>query len=510
WQAKVELSARLMQAQRSIRHVPPAAEADSPGQEFPPKCSLLGSYEQMGPAGLDDSREFWEQASKDDRLRLREGERFCAIALVKRFCGPWFFVDQLDLAADDLRYEDTATVAAAKWLKSACIDPREIRRTHREHRWSGQWLHWPTPDFDPDDRCPQDIWDKIRSERRDSKAPAYYSVLMMDGDNLGDWLRGENSPLVGEIMHPDLVSYYRRLTERSDVPEDAKKFVHEGLRTKRPVGPALHAAISEALANFALHFVPNIVARHGGTLIYAGGDDVLALLPTTTSLACALELRDTFRADWKTDESTHTERLLMGSRATVSAGLAVVHYKEDLRFALDEARKAEKTAKDAGRDALQITVCRRSGEHATALCPWGDNEDDSNWTDQERFSCVRTLQSWIGSFIEGASDRWAFHLRGELPTLQALPEDAMKSEIRRQINHAEEKTREAFPPDAMSAVFGAYRQSLLSEKRRPQDAFFTKRFPTREEQDRELTGRALKGFITLCQSASFLARGRDE
>ncbi|MBM4095008.1 MAG: hypothetical protein FJ276_37195, partial [Planctomycetes bacterium] len=46
WQAKVELSARLMQAQRSIRHVPPAAEADSPGQEFPPKCSLLGTYEQ--------------------------------------------------------------------------------------------------------------------------------------------------------------------------------------------------------------------------------------------------------------------------------------------------------------------------------------------------------------------------------------------------------------------------------------------------------------------------------
>ena len=33
-------------------------------------------------------------------------------------------------------------------------------------------------------------------------------------------------------------------------------------------GPALHAALSEALTNFALHIVPNIVKEHDGTLIY--------------------------------------------------------------------------------------------------------------------------------------------------------------------------------------------------------------------------------------------------
>ncbi|RMF32105.1 MAG: hypothetical protein D6759_08960, partial [Chloroflexi bacterium] len=30
-----------------------------PDEPVPPKCSLMGSLEQMGPAGLDDSRKFW-------------------------------------------------------------------------------------------------------------------------------------------------------------------------------------------------------------------------------------------------------------------------------------------------------------------------------------------------------------------------------------------------------------------------------------------------------------------
>jgi hypothetical protein len=50
----------------------------------------------------------------------------------------------------------------------------------------------------------------------------------------------------------------------------------------------------------------------------------------------------------------------------------------------------------------------------------------------------------------------------------------------------------------------------MSDARRPADPEFTSRFASREQQDRELTRRALEGFITLCQSASFLARGRDE
>src|SRR5207249_2516274 len=110
-----------------------------------------------------------------------------------------------------------------------------------------------------------------------------------------------------------------------------------------------------------LHVVPGVVKRHHGTLIYAGGDDVLALLPTSAALACARELRLAFSgqpdvnggADRGYYRKDGQDLLMMGPKATLSAGLAIVHSKEDLRFALEQVRRAERQAKDAGRDALQ-------------------------------------------------------------------------------------------------------------------------------------------------------------
>jgi CRISPR-associated protein Cmr2 len=356
-----------------------------------------------------------------------------------------------------------------------------VRRQHGT--WSGQWLYWASPcqgRNDGEDEIPEDLWERLMAERRKQRPPAYYAVLMLDGADMGRWLRGEKSPRVSEILHPQLNEYFQKLPAAA-----------AGLNARRPVGPALHGAISEALANFALHFVPEIVDRHRGSLIYAGGDDVLALLPTKAALGCAAELSDTFRQNWKRDKQTKTERLLMGQRATVSVGLAVVHYKEDLRFALDAARGAEKAAKNAGRNALQITVCRRSGEHATAFCPW---------------AFVPEVERWVDAFTQQASDRWAYHLRAQAETLQGLNVAAMQAEIKRQVDRAEQRTRQLLadedPKSAgarIAAAFEDYRSKATEPRTEEQPA-----------RPRFTDGEAFSQFITLCQSASFLARGRDE
>lgn len=483
WQAKVELSARLMQAQRSIRHVPPSTRVKDEGEEFPPKCSLLGSYEQMGPAGLQESGAFWQEAARQFSIggvRLHERERFSAIALIKRFSGPCYFRRELGLKSADLRYDDTATVAAAEWLHQAGIDHAKQRR--QPGGWSGQWLHWPRPDFDREEPCPDELWTVIKQARDEHRMPpAYYAVLMLDGDEMGKWLRGDKSPSIQEVLHPDLRAYFAKSGETP-----------AGLAARRSVGPAVHAAISEALANFALHFAPSIVEKHKGALIYAGGDDVLAILPARTALVCAGELSRTFRKNYeKPNGEPRRECLLMGEKASVSGGLAIVHYKEDLRFALEAARKAEKAAKNAGRDALQIAACRRSGEHATALCPW---------------KFVDRLDGWVQSFAQDdASDRWAYHLRGEAETLQGLGPAAMRAEIQRQINRSEELTRK---------LFGEGDPEMAGQ--RLADAFDEYRRATRPPQDDGSPGQrrfsdreAFSQFVTLCQTASFLARGRD-
>lgn len=496
WQARVELSARMMQSTRAIRHIPPATVASDPLEQLPPKCSLLGTFEQMGPGAREDAERFWAEVSKTvlGGVRLRERERLCAVSLVKRFSGPCFFRDELRIENSDLRYDDTATVAATEWLKDAKIDPNQERQ--RERGWSGQWLHWPKQSSKGDEKdCPQDLWTRIKGARKAKKPglpPAYYAVLMMDGDHMGKWLRGEKAPKVEQVFPKKAKEYYANLKT-----DGAKR----GLQAKRPLGPAMHAAISEALTNFALHFVPSIVERHGGTLIYAGGDDVLALLPTSRALQCAKELSDTFRKDWATDDGG-IERLLMGCKATVSAGMAVVHYKEDLRFALDQARAAEKEAKSAGRNALQIIACRRSGEHAAAWCGW---------------DFVDTLGQLVAAFLkgeqgqDGASDRWAYQLRTESEVLDGLPIEAMKAEIARLVNRSEPETRVRLA--ALSGNGEASRAGEMVARAFEHYANLRKIAAEQAGKDKsppELLKETFRDFVTLCQTASFLARGRDQ
>jgi CRISPR-associated protein Cmr2 len=225
--------------------------------------------------------------------------------------------------------------------------------------------------------------------------------------------------------------------------------------------------------------VPEIVRRHHGTTIYSGGDDSLILLPCFRALACARELSQAYMSDYHNDRDR--EYLMMGSRATLSGGLVVVHAKDDMRLALQDARRAEKRAKDAGRNAFAITVRRRSGEHTSALCPW-------NFTP--------TVEHWIQQFGKGASDRWVYQLDRARSTLAQLPVEAMQAEMRRQIKRAEEPTPSLINPEDLAGAFGVYRQSpFLTE------GGLKPRFDAADA--------ALTSFLTLCRTASFLARGRD-
>lgn len=467
WMGMMDLVGRLLAAQRALRPLPDyRPDGDGP---WPGKCSLLGTYEQLGPADRERANAFWDgvtnYAFSIDGTRLRDNDRLCAVSLVKRFAWAAYFRPTFRLDWHDLRYPDTATVAATCWLRQAEITPDDT------DNWSGQWLHWSQPDQDEEeDPIPDGLWRRIRDARqKHGRPPAYYAVLMLDGDHMGQWLRGALGPKVREVLHPRMVRYFEGL------PNTAV-----GLDARRPIGPAFQAALSEALTNFALHFVPRIVREHAGTLIYAGGDDVLALLPTTQALACAAELNRVYRQNW----DAQSDRLLMGERATVSAGIAVAHYKEDLRAALAAARAAEKQAKAAGRNALCVRVVRRSGEDSSAVVGWEQ---------------AGALQELVDDFVspgpgrEGASDRWAYRLRAELVTLDALGDGPFRAELVRLLGRVEQA-----PEGFARRVVGLW------------DAY------TRFCQQPERCGdngpmiAARTFFVTLCQSASFLARGRDE
>ncbi len=395
WQHAVEISAALMEAVSQIAHVP----AYRPPGEVPQKCTLLGTYEQMGPSRLRDSARFFE-----DGVGFEKGtDRLCAVSLVKRFCFPYYFQQRLGLRADVFRFADTAEVA-----------------------------------------------------RRAGEKVVYYAVIAADGDEMRGWLSGAKSPRVRDVLHPRAVEFHER---------DPEKAI--ALELPRPVSPALHSAISDALNRFATIIVPNLIEDKQGVLVYAGGDDLLAVVPLHTVLSCALELRRAFsRFD------------VMGSKAGLSAGVVVAHYKDNMREAIRTARAALKRAKDEGRDRVAVAILRRSGEFTEALCRW---------------SYVPVLERQRKSFEAGASDRWTYQLRRQMSVLGALPPEAFRAELKRLLGRSEHRDPRFLEDwDVYCEVENSSSpcekaSSLLSDP----------------------AAVLMEGFLNLCQSASFLARGRE-
>jgi CRISPR-associated protein Cmr2 len=140
------------------------------------------------------------------------------------------------------------------------------------------------------------------------------------------------------------------------------------------VAQADHELLSERLSTFAAQAL-QIVSGHDGALVYAGGDDVLALLPLDTALDCARKLHAAFaEAVNPTGKQAFVDRDRRSP--TLSAGIAICHQIEPLNDALRLARDAEHKAKDVdGKDALAIVLSKRSGADVLVVDKWGQLDE---------------------------------------------------------------------------------------------------------------------------------------
>jgi CRISPR-associated protein Cmr2 len=132
--------------------------------------------------------------------------------------------------------------------------------------------------------------------------------------------------------------------------------------------PDAHRAISRDLSKFAGD-AKSIVGKHQGFTIYAGGDDVMAFVPLHTLLDCAVELHAAFEA--AVGEYTSDPEDGATVSPSLSVGIVIAHHLEPLSDVLALAREAEKTAKKhQGKDALAITLSKRSGADRTIVGGW--------------------------------------------------------------------------------------------------------------------------------------------
>lgn len=212
----------------------------------------------------------------------------------------------------------------------------------------------------------------------------YYAILAFDGDSIGAWVSGAASPTFGSQLarhcHREGKlspwAYFEQLDREQHIPQ-----AENLLDLPRPLSPSYHLQFSAALTHFALHCAHRVVHAHGGRLLYAGGDDVLAMVPAVHSLACADDLQRVFRGLSPSGECGITPLepgflavtrdrdgrpipvIMPGPRATASVGLAIAHFSQPLQDVVRAARRAEARAKRLpGKHGLAVSLFKRSGE----------------------------------------------------------------------------------------------------------------------------------------------------
>ena len=356
---------RLQAARKNTRDFTPAALGpEGPGFRLP-KSSLDGRRETVLP----------EDLSEVDRRRLRLGrsEQLDAPGLIKRLAG-----------GRAEQFTSVVRIALDPWLRRVAPDAldrlRDLYeplvaddRATRVRGNAGCYADFP---YDGDLLYP----DRLEMALREADDPAERERLRA--------LRKHLRPLWRRLGEPG--SYYALLLADGD---------RMGALLDRAQSADQHRRISQALDEFARQ-VPACVRGWRGHCIYAGGDDVLALLPLDRALACADDLQRRFRKAL----APVADALGSDTPPTLSAGLAFAHRLEPLGRVRGWAKEAEELAKkgfrgEAPRNALAVLVSPRSGAPVRWRRHWDADPP-------------AVLARWAAAFVDGRlPDKLPYELR---------------------------------------------------------------------------------------------------
>lgn len=403
----------LAQRKNWRNHMPPETTGD--------KCTMMGEWQELSGAKKPvpkQQREFWKALKKKagiSDIELRGNERLCAITYVKRrFVHAWQQLAGHQGWKLPTSVPSTSYMAAVHWLEAlikASPGAEEVedlcKRTDSGERQTriraisnalGQNPVKHLRDLaDIDGRA---LFDSDRKEDEkivaakkavletvavfDVPLSPFYAILLMDGDSLGE--------------------------------------------TKAAMSDA--TALSAALGQFTGQ-VSDIVEEHNGFLVYAGGDDVLAMLSLEDALPCAAALRKAYM-------DVFAGKGLQQGKYSISAAIEYAHMKLPLTMVLKDAHiLLDDVAKDAtGRDAIACRIWKPGGIQQTWSMPWNealegdavkmvdlsgklgkDKTGDPGYTSKLLYHCRETLDMLRGgSYVSKGHPRYAHcRLRWQRP-----------------------------------------------------------------------------------------------
>ena len=384
-----------------------------PPDEHGDKCAVMRDLQELSgyvrARGADDRRkqdEFWSRIRERlGSLDLRGDERLCAVALVKRlFPIPKAARDALGWDVDTSHWQSTVYVGALPWIRRAMAGEPGLACQYT----------------DAVRACADDVLAERRPPFAGLDEPAAGDFPKLDAN----WFHRESvrserlCPLPDDSEGNARADLERRLEAIYDAGDEAggrigppssfyALLLADGDRLGKLVGELGGDIVGKALRLFTRE-APEIVRRHDGVTVYAGGDDVLAMLPAPEALRCAELLADSYRSAFDGQPG-----------ATLSAAVAFAHIRLPLGAALAEAhRLLDDVAKEAnGRDSLAAGVLKPGGLNCQWVTAWTGRRADGGSSRAVKLLARLTERLGAGATEPGLSSALIYRIREALATL---------------------------------------------------------------------------------------------
>lgn len=356
-------------------------------------CMMMDGWQELS-GSLRPGKElgdFWRELRfKSDgsglKTDLRKGEYLCSVAYIKRRFARYFQDLRVDFTSDAANYNNWCLhgwklpvhvpsvnyLAAAPWLASSIEQTKEDTDLHMqlrnlegsiglmEHSQEGRTVNL--------NRVEQAA---VNADLKDWQWQQVNGRYLYEDEMR---LLAERSDDEEERHQANIVlGQLQRLPKKLDKPTDFYAIL---LMDGDSLGSQMSDAskqtgISTALNNFTSQ-VPALVNEYSGFLVYAGGDDVLALLSVDDALACANALRQLYNRCFAEQNQVQEADGHSQITSSLSGALMYCHYKSPLAQNLAKAHPLlDDIAKDeCGRDSLAVRVMKPGGEHCTWSTPW--------------------------------------------------------------------------------------------------------------------------------------------
>lgn len=339
-----DLAERYLGAKKTLKPYKALMYLDKdPEGKYPDGCTLCGER----PALAVD----WETFVQENKNLMENTEKLCGVCLVKRHAVKVFknigvnipvFQSTKDYAWAGLKvclkkmYENKKAIEIMKRIEEAIKSVADLEKPQPLYKVSADYL-------DPyelrirkkEEPTLADKYDELiqllemfyKTENIKLPSNSCFALLMADGDNMGQWL-GLQSELRKEKLSEDFHKQFSK---------SLSEFAH---------------SMYEESKNCDLWL----------KLIYAGGDDLLAIAHPSVIIKFAKKARNKFKKV--------VDKELSKPKPTMSAGIVIGHEKENLRFLLEQVREAEKQAKKEGRNRLCIRVITRGSSPVSLVLKW--------------------------------------------------------------------------------------------------------------------------------------------